>query len=246
MKDLLVAIAHHSTPGRQDYLERVLAAFDREYEQITLDVVIDTDSCQWRLRKTLRNIQPEIVIHASLEHPFFLTWQHRKHFKANLLEYEWLLYLEDDLYLPFPNFQRYQANFPLLWPNAVPSFVRIEEQNGVQHALDQTRPQICQPIEVAGRLFCALEQPYCACWCLPATALRSVMSDAFTRLSDSREAAASYPMADLGKTPLVQIEQVNGRYQIHPECLVQHLPNNYSREPSSPHGKIPVQEIFVK
>lgn len=242
MKDLLICISHHSTPGRLDFLRQTLLAF-KDYQE-ELDIIIDTQVVGLQI-PDLPWDDISIISHVSLAHPFHLTWQHRRHFKDRLVCYANFLYIEDDIRLPSAHFRRYQANFPLLWPNAVPSFVRIEEQNGVQMCLDQTKPQICQPIEVAGRLFCALQQPYHGFWLMPRAELAASMSDAFTRLSTCRETAASFPMWELGKTPLVQIEQVAGHYQIHPECFAFHLPNNYSREPESPHGKIPVKEIFV-
>lgn len=243
MKDLLICISHHSAPGRLDFLRQTLLAF-KDYQE-ELDIIIDTNAVGLMIPDLLWD-DISIVSHVSLAHPFHLTWQHRRHFKDRLDQYSYFLYLEDDIRLNYPNYLRYLANFTQLWPNYVPSFVRIEELNGIKMALDVTRPQICQPIEVAGRLFCALQQPYHGFWLMPRAELAASMSDAFTRVSDSRETAASFPMWELGKTPLVQIEQVDGRYQIHPECWAFHLPNNYSREPSSPHGKIPVKEIFVK
>lgn len=248
MKDLLVCVPHHHQPDRLPYLLRVLETF-AEYE-LACDVIVDTNVAGL----AVKGDNVSTVHHASMAHPFHLTWFHRQHIRSEIENYRWYAYIEDDLLLPFTHFERYRENFEMVWPNAVPAFLRIEAMNGVNFAVDVTVKQSCVPVVIQDRTFCTLAQPYHAAWILPQKALRESLRQDFVRLSDSRETAASFPSWELGKTPLVQIElstpldpEVSKpRYQIHPECWAFHVPNNYSREPESPHGKIPVKEIFVK
>lgn len=233
MKDLLACISHHSAPGRIEYLRQVLNGF-AEYE-LTCDIIIDTNVAALDVRG--ENLT--VVSHVSLEHPFFLAWAHRRHMmKERIEDYRYFMYIEDDIYLPFENFEHYQRNFELLWPQYVPSFIRVEEFEGEEYVLDVTERQACQLI---GSRFCTLTQPYHAFWIMPQWALKQNMRDDFVRLSDSREMAASYPMWELNKMPVVELD---GK-QISRTCFAYHLPNNYAPCKTSPHGKIRVADIFL-
>lgn len=233
MRDLLVAISHHDQPGRLEYLKQVLETF-AEYP-LSVDVIVDTQTTNLDVRG--ENLT--VVSHPSLAHPFHLCYQHRVHFRDRLEEYRWFCYCENDIAIPWTAFDHYRTRFMLLWPQGyVPGFVRVEKHNGKEWAVDQTERQLCQPVL---DIHCALNQPYCACWIMSQEALRESMGPNFVRLSDSREAAASYPMSDLNKTALVQID--NGK--VIRECYVHHLSNNYAPCSTSPHGKIKVADIFL-
>lgn len=214
---------------------RVLRYFRDEYA-IEHEIIIDTDTelpCP-----TVGEENVTAVIHTDLAHPFFLTWQHRKHFKERIEDYDWVFYCEDDLYLPFENFQAYTSSFEILWPHYVPALVRVEKFEGEEWALDITERQPCVPAITS---FCALKQPYYqGCWIMPKWALKQTMTSDFARLSDSREAAASFPLWELNKIPVVEVE--DGK--VSRRCFAYHLPNNYAPCPTSPHGKIKVAEIF--
>lgn len=234
MRDLLICIAHYSAPGRLQYLRRILEEFAK-YE-LSHDILIDTDVAGLDVRGD--NITT--VHHTSLAHPFHLTWQHRKHMRARMERYRWFAYFEDDLLLPFENFLHYMDNFALLWPKHIPAFLRVETLDGVEFALDVTHRQALNPIAIQ-ETFCSLDQPYHACWIMPQWALRESMTPEFDRVSESREVSASFPMWELNKAPLVELDG----NQISRKCFVYHLPNNYCRAPESPHGKIRVEEIFL-
>lgn len=232
MKDLLVCVAHHHALDRLPYLRRVLDGL-AEYE-LSADVIIDTNVAALDVKG--ENVTT--VHHASLEHPFHLCWQHRRHMKDRIEDYRWLMYLENDIYLPFDNFVHYCRNFEKLWPDYVPSFIRVEEFDGEEWSLDVTERQECTPIQPG---FCTLRQPYHGFWIMPQWALKQNMRGDFVRLSQSRETAASYPMWELQKTPLVELD---GK-QISRKCFAYHLPNNYAPCPTDPHGKIRVADIFL-
>lgn len=235
MKNLLVCLSHHSAPGRIEYLRAVIENLLEEYA-LSLDIIVDTNVPQ------LLDVPGEgavtIVSHSNLEHPFWLTWCHRKHMAQRIDEYEWVAYFEDDMLLPFVNFQAYVRHWEMLWPAFVPGLVRVEKHNGEQWCVDQTQHQ---PLQHRIPHFVALTQPYQACWLMPRQALKETMGPGFVRLSDSREVAASYPMADLGKTALVQVDGGH----ITRESLVYHISNSYAPCPTSPHGKIRIADIFA-
>lgn len=232
MKDLLISISHHANPDRLQYLLRVLKTFS-EYP-ISHDVVIDTNA----VGLDVRGENLTVVSHPSLAHDFHLCWQHRVHFRDRLDDYRWFLYCENDIAVPFSHFDHYRTRFFLLWSDYVPGFVRFEKHDGEEWAVDQTERQPCVCVR---SYHCALNQPYHGFWCLPQDALRDTMRPDFVRLSDSREAAASYPMADLNKTALVEVKD----HRVSPLCCVHHLPNTYAPCETSPHAKIKVADIFL-
>lgn len=235
-KDLLVAISHHDQPDRLQYLLSVLRTFS-EYP-LSVDVIVDTQV----VGLDVRGDNLTVVSHPSLAHDFHLCWQHRAHFRDRINDYANFFYCENDISVPFENFRNYQENFRLLWPNCVPSFLRVEEFEGVEFALDVTERQECTLIHVGGqRSFTTLKQAYHGCWILPQWALKETMTPDFARLSDSRETAASFPMWELRKTPLLQME---GK-QVSRKAFAFHLPGNYARCPTDPHAKIRVADIFL-
>lgn len=233
MKDLLICVAHHAAPDRLQYLLRVLEAF-AEYE-LSLDILIDTNAAGLDVRG--KNITT--VHHTSFDHPFFLTWMHRRHMKDRIEDYHAFAYFEDDILLPFENFDHYQTRFGLLWPDYAPGFIRVEKYKGEEYAVDVTKRQPCFAVRT---FHTALRQPYHGFWIMPQKALKETMTPDFVRLSDSREAAASYPMWGLGKTVLVQIDDEG---KVIRECFAYHLSNSYASCPTSPHGKIKVSDIFL-
>lgn len=234
MKDLLCCIAHHANPDRLQYLQRVLKAFADEYA-ISHDIIVDTNVAALL---DVQGANVTICSHVSLEHPFHLCWQHRKHMRDRIEDYKYFYYTEDDIYLPFANFLHYQARFAVLWPNYVPGFIRVEKHDGEEWVVDVTERQPCVPVRT---FHCALKQPYHGFWILPQEALKAGIWEHFVQLHHSREAAASFPMADLGKTALVKIE--DGK--VIPECWAYHISNSYAPCPTSPFGKLKVGEIFL-
>lgn len=232
MRELLICIAHHHTPERLQYLRAILKTF--ESYQVSPDIIIDTNVANLDVKG--ENIT--VLSHVSLAHPFHLTWMHRRHIKDRIEDYRWFMYIEDDIQLSFENFTNYQANFEQLWPDFVPSFVRVEKYEGEEFALDITEGRACNLVRSS---FSTLSQSYHGFWIMPQPALKETMTADFARLSDSRETAASYPMWELHKTPVVQLD----RWQVDPRCFAYHLPNNYAPCPTSPHGKIRVSDIFL-
>lgn len=229
---LLACISHYHSPERLQYLLRMLEAFV-EYE-LTVDIIIDANV--EGLEVTGENLTT--VHHVSLEHPFHLCWCHRRHIRDRLEAYDWFMYIEDDIFLPFANFQRYMTNFQTLWPNFVPSFIRVEEFSGEEYVLDVTERQSFAPVIPS---FCTLNSPYHGFWIMPRRALKQTMTPDFVRLSDSRETAASFPMWELNKTPVVEID---GK-QVARTSMAYHLTNSYAPCPTSPFGKIKLSEIFL-
>lgn len=237
---LLVCIAAHYAPDRLQYLQKVLDEL-RTY-QCEVDIIIDCNTNNYNVILS----DYKIYTHGSFSHPFHLTQIHRSHFKRELNNYDWFMYLEDDILLPWENFLSYTQKFPLMWPDYVPSFIRIEEKDGEQYISDVTDRQHAKLIFIDGRAFINLPFPqhYHAFWIAPQWVLKQTINDDFTKLHDSRERAASYLMWELHKKGLLEIENRGGKFHIKKDCYSWHLPNNYI-DSGMKNGKIKVEELFV-
>lgn len=241
---LLVCIAAHYATERIIYLNRVLDAL--QSYQCEVDLIIDTNDYNFPL---LEGVSHKRFVHPNLSHPFHLTQKHRQYFKDELENYDWFMYLEDDTLLPWANFLAYTEKFELMWPMFVPSFVRIEEKGEEQFISDviEMHPVGYNYVQLdPERYFFSFPFPqnYHAFWIMPQQALPETINENFTKLHDSRERAASYPIWELNKRGLVEIEQIEGKWQIKEDCFAYHLPNNYINS-SMPNAKIKVKEVFI-
>jgi hypothetical protein len=231
---LLVCIAFHYIPDRIGQLMKVIDRLTTY--NMDVHVIVDSNSSF-----SLPERNEVVICTHSLSHPYHLAWMHRKHFKENIHEYDWFMYLEDDMDVPYENFNEYVSNFEMLWNlNCVPSFVRIEEYNNKKFVTDVTSVQKLQKVMIGNKEFVSLSQPYHAFWIMPKKELLSTLSSNFVRTELSRENAASYPMWELGRKPLVRVE--NDR--ISPLCYSFHLTNNYAPYSCTPFGKIEIDKLL--
>jgi hypothetical protein len=228
---LLICISFFNVPEKLKYLKKIIKTF-RTYK-MTVDIIVDTNT-------PLEGIDADVIIH-DLKHPYSLTYTHRNHFVNNIHKYDWFMYVEDDMDVPWENFKNYMENFYLLYPNYIPSFVRIEEFKGKKFVTDCTEQQELLPIKIGEKNFIALKQPYHAFWIMPKKELKETLTTNFNRLDTHREMAASYPMWELKKIALVQLGE-NG--QVSPLCYSYHLPNNYAEFPNTPFAKIEINQLI--
>lgn len=230
---LLACIAFHYSEERLQYIHQVVENF-KSYP-IDVDIVVDTNISDLSISGATVNH------HTALYHPFQLTWKHRQFMIDNIDKYDYLMYIEDDMLLPYESFDRYVVNYEILFPKYIPSFIRIEEFEGEQFITDAIERQPFYIYEISGKEFITLKNPYHAFWIMKAEDLKNNMLPTFTRLDISRETAASFPIWELGKKPLIEINNK----QIIKECYSYHLPNNYARSKESPFAKIKPENIFL-
>ena len=232
-KRLLVVIACFVVPER-NYVLSLIERFST-YSLKGIDIIIDSNVPHDYKGATTS-------VHSNLQHPWHLTWMHRKHFKEEIDNYDWFMYVEDDMDVPFECFEEYTKNFETLWNlHYVPSFVRLESFNDKYYVTDVTSSQNKQPIiTIEEKDYVSLTQPYHAFWIMPQKQLKETMTKNFVRTELSRENAASYPMWELKYTPLVRVE--NGK--ISPLSYSYHLANNYAPFPNTPFGKIEIDNLL--
>ena len=228
---LLACIAFHYKRERIHYLKQVIDnLISYQKKGVSVNIVIHSNEAFDIQRDNI-----EIIINDTLSHPFHLTWLHREYIKNNIDNYDVFMYLEDDMLVPYEAFENYLVNFALLWPNNVPSFVRIEQKDGIDYVSDIPAKRPMFKHSIGCKEFNRFEFPYNyhAFWIMPQKELKETMKDDFVRLSDGREFAAMYVGWELQKTALVELEND----QISKSCYSYHLPNNYALG-DGPNGKI--------
>jgi hypothetical protein len=114
---LLVCVAAAYDPARVRYLVGTLRRLFDTYEVPRLDVVVDTTSPALRraLPSDLRrreNLEFVVHPHGSMRHGWYLAWAHRRRVASRARDYGAFMYLEDDMDLPWANYQR-RARFAL-------------------------------------------------------------------------------------------------------------------------------------
>jgi hypothetical protein len=232
-KKLLICISFYNNPEKIKYLKSIISRFNT-YE-LSVDVIIDTNSY-------LDINGAKVIIHENLNHPWNLTWMHRRHIKQNIDLYDYFMYVEDDMDIPFNNFKNYITQFSELWEiDCVPSFIRVEKFNDKEYVVDITENQCSENIKtINNKNFIHLTQPYHAFWIMPQEYLKNVINENFDRIGNTREEAAWYPGLELNKKQLVMVEN----NQISKLCHSYHLTNNYSSFYATPFGKIETNKII--
>ena len=244
-KKLLICIPNYFNPERSKYLNNILGRFISY--GIDTTIFIDTNS-----EDTVLSVPHDerilIYVHKGLKHPYHLTWIHRQHFKNCIDTYDYFMYIEDDIDIPFENFVEYLNNFYLLWPKYVPSFIRIEEKENIKYVVDQQKIQKISEskiVQTDSKKFILLSRPYHAFWIMPQKELKQTMIKDFIKYNICREMAASYPIFQLNKTPLVMLDETN---KISPLCYSYHLPNTYVNIEGNEHkfGRIKVKDLVIQ
>lgn len=236
-KKLLVCISFHYVESRIENLKKIVDSF-LNYKLKTT-IIID---CNQDLNFFEEYDNIIVKTHNNLSHPFHLTSVHRLTMVDEIDNFDYFMYVEDDMLVPYQNFLEYINNFDELYKlNCVPSFVRIEELNGVEYIVDLTSRQVDgSKIGINSKTFISLNQPYHAFWILPNKELKESINDNFTIVHPNRELSASYVMWGLNKTPYVLMDG----NKINKLSCSYHLTNNYSKLVGTPFGKIEFDSVI--
>lgn len=240
---LLVCIAFHYAEHRIDYLRMVVS----ELEKYEFDkrIMVDTNSNETHNIDFLKKENIDVCVHESLSHPYLLTSVHRIHIANNVDNYDWFMYVEDDMVIPYENFLRYKEKFKELWPTYVPGFVRVEQYTGPES--DKFSPDIMieinnnMVVEVNGKRYVNMpyHYNYHAFWILPKSALiecvEKIGIDSFLEVTENRERSASFVIWVMNVPCLLSIDDSG---KLDKSCLSYHTPNNY------PHSARRLEDIW--
>jgi hypothetical protein len=251
---LLVHIAFHFVPHRWQYLEKVLAGLaEFEIERVVVVIDSNTNDVSERLvaLSLSKHCNVRVDVHANLAHPFDLTWAHRKHMAGALESFDYFMYLEDDIYVPWRTFDAWLRRSESVRKRGfIHGFLRIEfDLAGHAVSSDWRRP-VKRPatVEIDGVKYIRPESFYQACWVYSrATMQRFVRTGAWQRgfhpwsslirgyrhsgaANYTREfSACGMACAAPGRPRVLLPVDDNG--QIQSDAWVYHLPNNYAQDP---------------
>ncbi len=234
-KKLLVCISFHHNPEKIQYLKSIINRFNTY--GLNVDIIVDTNA-------PIEIPGINVVVHNNLNHPWNLTWMHRTHIKNNIDLFDYFMYVEDDMDVPYENFKNYIDSFSELWAlDCVPSFIRVEIFNNKKYVVDIIENQCLENVRsIGGKKFINLTQPYHAFWIMPQKELKNTMKENFDTIGFTREEAAWYPGLGLNKKQMVLVEND----QVSKLCYSYHLTNNYSSFSATPFGKIETNKILNK
>lgn len=269
---LLAHVAFHFVPARAPLLGKVLRTL-QEYEFSTVDIVVDTNC--GRGADVARELSDEKQIgsrihlsshvHADLPHPFVLTWMHRRHMRERLGSYDFFMYLEDDVRVPWEGILAWHHDTALLYSlGFLRGFLRVETSpRGVLVATDVKRPRAPVVRIVAGRPFFHPQNPYCGFWIYTREQMEEfVNSDSWVdppwRWDIREKAAAGMVHSNLDRVdhedrrrssrrPSRTLVPLDASWRPAETALVHHLTNSYAIANAGRHrrfGTVPVSRIF--
>jgi hypothetical protein len=265
---LLVHIPFHYVAHRWQYLETILKGFN-DYPLSAIKIVIDsnTSAVTEHLKSTRlgSHCDVRVDVHATLSHPFALTWAHRAHMQGALADYDYFLYIEDDIYIPWSTFNSWLERAPRLDAQGyILGFLRVEKDDKGRTVSTDWMQRVARPrlIAVSGQAYMHPSAFYQACWLYSQERMRefvrsSAWRDGFHKLSSltrghrhlgdsnyTREySALGMSCARPGRPRVLLPLDLQGR--VPDTSWVWHLPNNYGNDPTAPGGRLAVDELIV-
>jgi len=242
---ILVCIANKYSDRRLKYIKLVIENYITHYGDVK--IIIDTDNIalDFFIRDNFKYSENTIeVIVNKFSHPYHLCWAHRNHIFKNREYYDYFIYTEDDLLLPYENFISYKEKADVFWPKAFPAFIRIETKNDEYFNVDCWVPTVIKKneiIEINNYKFIKwLHNPHQALWILKKEHLKESLPHNFVRFENSIENASNYLTRELHKDLMFEITD---DFKIKQNCWIYHLPNNYSNTTGTIHGKLKFTEM---
>jgi hypothetical protein len=263
---LLVCVTFHYVPSRLRYLTTIAAEFSSLAESTKVVIITNDLSAHESITSALSplRLDLEILTPTLLGHPYLLTWCHKDIFrreherKSN--EYSHYLYTEDDLLIREHNIDYWMESRERLKPSGlIPSFVRYEINPDSQLEVSVDQIAKVDPAKAAKIFFPHLNYAYIA---LPNPHQGTYLFDR-DLLAEHFESIHRYgpdaPAPDgwiwtieksaLGasfcKVPYGFSSRNVVGYQIDAQsmdmrCLIHHTPNNYTINPNSKFGDLPI------
>lgn len=242
---LLVHVAFHFNPARLAYLTETIRSLSTlPFEHVRIVVDTNTDRTVHHLPSDPRSRISDFIVHDRLRHPFLLTWAHRDGMLKALPDFDYFMYIEDDILVT--------AESVLLWHRRLadlkamdylPGFVRIEKNRTGKWVFSDipggTR-SFGNVLSVDGSPYLHSAFPYQAFWLLDkSTMLRFVADPQFrwgpkdrqTRIGLRERAAFGFtyerePSGSLRSRHLVPLLADSS---IDPRAFVFHVPSNYGK-----------------
>jgi len=267
IEKLAIAVTFHYREERIKYLEKISTQFDTLAQVVSVYILTneadnDKKSNILRCVKQSSNFFVEIHTPTYLGHPKLLTWSHFCIFKRLLYtdpSITHFMYLEDDIFVTRTNIEYWmKARRELKSMKVIPSFLRFENKPcSLQlYSTDCTKKYSFYRLPKfklsEDYYYINLPEPYQGMYLLD----RELMTEHLHGPSSIPE-YTPWGISEKAAAGLTFMNVPNGCYsrnfvgyeakekRIDPSCLVHHLPNNYSEDLNSPHGKIKIDELVA-
>ena len=254
---ILIHVAFHFVEKRLQYLESVIKEFGT-YAFSNMTVVIDTNTAETipYIEKISSGFgyKPEVHVHEELEHPFDLTWVHRSNMESRLQDYDYFMYLEDDILIPYACLERWREDSQKIHNRGyIRSFLRVDRtEDGTLVSTDHKRRiRHYSIIRIDDVDYVQPWNPYHACWIYDSLQMEEFLGHPFWQQGDcpwklKREKAA-YGMiwSDSHQHRHRALIPISATRQPLKESLIYHVPNTYALDPKTRYGNIPVNKLFA-
>jgi hypothetical protein len=259
---LAVCITFHYDVSRIGYLRQVVQG----YAGIALrtHVYIVTNGTDYRLIETAladlpNGISVEFFTPTGLGHPYLLAWSHYAILRDLVAsgDISYFLYSEDDILVTRPNIAYWlRARDALQEHSFLPSFYRVEQDPTGRWVSTEN----CDPVGFSQQpwiylegcgFFMAMPNPHQGVYFLDQPLMHELinspdLSPDFS-IGGIREKAAhglTFIAIPKGFSSRALAPIDLRRKTVAQDAWVHHLPNSYSRNPVSDHGKIPMAALF--
>lgn len=266
-----VYICAHYVPDRIRYLARVLEGIER-WPMARVDVVIVSNDFAIgeeaaiaiaRANLSARGGSLEVKIAHGLEHPYHLTWWHKRyipewHSKA-VPARDYFVYIEDDIVIDGDNIRYFVDYLQKLAPHGlIPSFLRYEiDADGGRRSVDLVAQQALGKRNtriIGDEVYVAPHNPYWAGFIVDKAAADEYALSASFDIDNSGRISSwgVRERAAMGLTWERIPRDLPSRYVIPlhdgrpvPGCQIWHCADNYSSMPDTLFGRIPVDRVFL-
>jgi hypothetical protein len=251
---LLVHIAFHYNEDRFKYLFSVLEKISL-YDFERIDVYIDTNSEKLLPGVALSDYPGvssiEVSLHENLDHPFLLTWAHRANMESLKDEYDYFMYVEDDIAVSYDSLLKWREDSIFLDDyGKIRGFIRTEvNAKNELVSSDYKKPIKCKEIVfIDEKTFIAPANPYQGFWFYSKKQFDGfygsecwVSGNCDWGVRERASAGMIWKDSEPQEGHCLVIPLIN--QSIPGYVYVDHLPNNYALNNKEKHGSLKISKI---
>jgi len=237
-----------------NYINRIIDEINK-YE-IKTDIFLHTNKEDLKVENfnTYTNGNLNIIWHdlSKITHPYFLTWSCRPILHSQKDVYDYFMYIEDDILVPYTAIKywlKYSNNIIKLKYNL--GFVRIETLNNIEYITDLYNEQLDTIINLDNNIYCVNNKnPYCAFWIYTKEEFNNFINSKFYQcytiqgygIREQSAIGLHGNQTNYYKGTVIPI--INNKLDL--DCRIYHMPNNYVTDNSNGFATIKFEEAIKK
>jgi len=245
-------ITFYYIEDRIKYINRIIDETNK-YE-IQTDIYIHTNNKEINNNTFNKYINGQLIIiwHDLTDiHPFYLTWKCRPIFKQQKDDYDYFMYIEDDILVPYTAIKYWLTNSDeLIKLNYNLGFMRIEIENDIEYISD-LYDQLDTIININDKMYSINNiSPYCAFWIYTKEEFNKFINSNYYDCNNihgygirEQSAIGLHGMqSDFYKDTVIPI--VNNKLDY--DCRIYHMPNNYVIDKTTKFASIKFDDAIKK